>query len=220
MSGPVQGLIVDELGHALPDIDVLIQSRGSMAVNRQLKTDIDGRFLAHGIPDGQYLVAFAGKGLDGREYDLTVAGTLKAADWRVTLERVAWPTPAPPAVVTAADVPGYPADAWDAGVSGTVDVRISFAEAARQRNVHYVSDIDVVGGDERLKRAVRQNLATWRFVSVTVPVLTIRYSFELIAGDCAGPQIPTVHLKFPSSVVLVAKRRVPCLLPDAPVIKH
>jgi len=209
---PLSGVVVDDAGLPLSGVQVNVSDSGARLLprGRQLATDLDGRFVASGLPPGEYSVSFRREGFTGPEFLVRATADIPPTPWRVTMSGIRWSTPLPPARVTAADLPVFPTDAWMAGVSGTVDVRLSFAESARERNRHWVSDIDAVGTDERLVRAARENAATWRFEDVTVPVLTVQYHFRLEPGTCTAAHVPSMRLRFPTTVEITARRRIPC----------
>jgi hypothetical protein len=208
----IQGIVLGESGAPLKAVRFSIYGLDSLVgLIRRVNTDDQGRFVVTDLPVGTYSASFYQNGLSAKEFRIVVSPDAPSEDWTLTLRRDPGLAEEPPAVVTAADVPVYPASALEAGVSGTVNLRVSLLERPdRPRGEFTVTDIDAVGSNPALVQAAKDNVSSWRFANVNVPVLAVTYVFRLAPGDCSADQRPVAFLRFPGSVEIVAKRRVPC----------
>ena len=73
-----------------------------------------------------------------------------------------------------------------------------------------VVDYDVDSAVPDLARAAEENVRTWKFRFVDVPVLLVTYTYRLMPGDCGPDQEPTVTMRFPHVVEVTAKRPIKC----------
>jgi hypothetical protein len=166
-------------------------------------TDLDGRFRASGLADGEYEVAVnPSVDFSGKRYRLTLSQSSTNAE-PLDIRLVPFEEALPVASVRAAELPTFPVRAIELGVAGTAFVRLSMRGDA-------VADIDVEADHPLLGAAARATVSTWRFEGVKVPVLAITYQFELLPGDCSADQRPTITMRLPITVEIQAKRVVKC----------
>jgi hypothetical protein len=176
-----------------------------------VNTDAQGQFQINDLPAGTYQLAAMHHRMVNAVYSKVIVASGQGDEpLAITLRSNPRTEKLPPVVVTAADIPTYPAAALANGISGAVSLRLS----VNQQNPSgdgFLADVDAVGQEQLLIRAAREHVLSWRFGSVEGAVLVrVTYGFRLLPGDCSSDQRPVISIKFPSSVEVTAKRRIPC----------
>lgn len=173
---------------------------------RRVRSDDRGYFRLGGVPPGTYTARIDADGHYGREFQLTVSPSARPASMDVRLRKAPPAAPLPPgpeAVVATARLADYPAALRAAGKDGVVRIRLSAA-------FNEVIDVDVDSAVPELARAAEENVRTWKFSGLKVPVLRVTYTYRLLPGDCGTDQEPTVTMRFPHTVEVAAKRPIKC----------
>jgi hypothetical protein len=189
----------------LAGAEVSLYRDGQSEPLREVRTDRRGYFRIGGVPTGRYVVQVSANRHSGREIPVTISPNARAQLMQVRLERR---RSFPPAVtadawVRSAELPAYPREARARGDEGAVHLRLS---SGGDRTVN---DVDVETTVPALGRAAAANVRTWD-VAMNVPVLTVTYTYRLLAGDCGPDQQPRVTMRFPHTVDVTAKRLIAC----------
>ncbi len=184
-------------GNILAGTELLLTSRG---FRRTVRSDLDGGFRFSGLMPGEYRLRFLAEAYSRTDYRFTVA-----TDGRkdpVELEAVADPIRRVDTLVVGGSIPTYPAQALERGVAGSVDLRLSMRQDE-------VIDVDAKGDTSELAAATSAVVRTWRFQSTVVPVLKIKFTYRLAAGNCEITPQSTVEMRLPSNVVIESHRKCP-----------
>jgi TonB family protein len=113
--------------------------------------------------------------------------------------------PAPPSVAAAA-VPLYPPLARMARIEGVVHVKIT-------TDGHKVVDAQVEDGHKMLAAAAETNVRTWEFSNHDPTTFTVTYQYKLVDDLKENPYGPTVILRLPKEVEVLA---MPVIISDPP----
>ena len=181
------------------EVSVVRQASSQTRLRRVVRTDSDGVFRLTSLPAGRYSVTVAHPDFMLREYEVEIMPQGADAPLRVVLERTPVRQPVP--LVRGGSIPAYPLAALAKRVQGEVVLRTSF-EGDR------VLDVNVESEHDELSRAAVSNLRTWRIQSRNAPVLTTRYVYRLVPGDCTKATARIV-LRLPALVEVEAI--TPCL---------
>jgi hypothetical protein len=172
--------------------------RGRRVVHRAANTDVAGQVRIDELRPGPYLVRITASGFAPAVYRIRVgvglekpAAIVRLSPQKRTIPRVS---------IRSAAIPYYPVSALEAGESG--DVIVTVSGAAR-----VVGDTPAAKGT--LGIAALDHSKTLR-TSGGSAEFSIRYQYRLLPGDCTSDQRTTVTMKFPHSIEVAAKRRIPC----------
>ena len=196
----LRGRTLDDAGEPLAGAEVSVVRPGGLF--RLIRSDRSGFFLMSGLPEGSYRVEVSLVGYAGEQFELLISRTAGSEDIECRLPRDESQDP-PKAVVTAAQIPTYPADALADGLSGQVTLRLSM-------NRNRVVDVDASGAVRSLLEAAKKNVMTWRFEEVTAPVVIVNYKFQALARDCGADPQPVTRMEFPHLVEMRARSGEPC----------
>jgi hypothetical protein len=98
-----------------------------------------------------------------------------------------------------ADIPLYPAIAWTAHISGTVEVRVTVERGS-------VVDVQVKASSSPfLANPTIANIKTWQFESEDRTSFLVKYVYEIKGKQTAVPENPRLELELPRLVRIIAR---------------
>jgi len=189
----------------------LMETSGALGVRRRAYVTFTGILYGPGAigPDDRSfpsIAAFANRTANRRYGHLSgyrvklvveevnqVAAVPDSVPWTRPSGRSTASTP----VVERAEVPRYPAMAWNAGISGSVTIEVTVTAGE-------VSATVVKSGDRMLSGEAVKNVKTWQFAPGTNATFTATFVYDLEQRSTGASSAPRIELRLPETVHITA----------------